>query len=583
MARTTTTASASRPATPGWLVTTTGLLLLAVEIAVLPGAASPFRTVKDTLALGGLAALVGTAVVVMLAGGRLRLPGGRLPVVLALYPLLVALSSVWSASPRHALLAAAAAGVWIAAILWIATLHDAERRRLIAWAVLGGGISAVVTVLQSAGIEVVSVPTVEEGGRLGIVGLAGNPSDVAMGCLFLLPLLLARRPWPRSPRLHWGLVTLLAAAAVLTRTLTGMVALAALLLVWGIHAGAHRRRALVAAVAAGLVLLVIASGAGNRAWWTAKQLASGDVYGALSARTEGWEAAVQMVATHPLLGVGAAQYTRAYYPSRVAWLEHHPTSSRRGGLATHFEWAHNDALQVAAELGLPGVVWLVALLVAIAVRHRRGDPLLPMAAAVTIPFALMHYPTHLAVGLVALALLVAEAAAETDAVDVEVRPRALAAGTAVAVVACAGWVVLWQAQRLRFTAWLGTTRQLVTVAERLEPGDRDQVLTMVEREAARRIQTTPAEAGRLWRVIGRSRLERGDAVGAESAYRTAWALAPHEDAEMGVGLALLAQGRRREAFAPLRRVTRTNPALLKLVPDARLRDQLRSSIRRDRR
>ena len=40
-------------------------------------------------------------------------------------------------------------------------------------------------------------------------------------------------------------------------------------------------------------------------------------------------------------------------------------SSSRGGrgeVASHFEWAHCDPLQVVAELGLLGVLWLAALL-----------------------------------------------------------------------------------------------------------------------------------------------------------------------------------------------------------------------------
>ena len=39
------------PAAPGWVVTACGLLFAAVEIVVIPGAASPFRLPKDALAI----------------------------------------------------------------------------------------------------------------------------------------------------------------------------------------------------------------------------------------------------------------------------------------------------------------------------------------------------------------------------------------------------------------------------------------------------------------------------------------------------------------------------------------------------
>jgi hypothetical protein len=89
-------------------------------------------------------------------------------------------------------------------------------------------------------------------------------------------------------------------------------------------------------------------------------------------------------------------------------------------------------------------------------------------------------------------------------------------------------------------------------------------------------------------MVGQARFARGDANGAETAFRTAMGLWPHEEAEFGLGLTLAAQDRRLrdqglaldarnlrgEAVVHLARVCRTNPALLELIAD----DDLRAAV-----
>ena len=69
----------------------------------------------------------------------------------------------------------------------------------------------------------------------------------------------------------------------------------------------------------------------------------------MSARSDGWTAAAEMALEQPLHGVAAGHFTHGYFPSRLAWLEARSASGRRGELATHFEWAHCDPLQLIAE------------------------------------------------------------------------------------------------------------------------------------------------------------------------------------------------------------------------------------------
>jgi hypothetical protein len=112
-----------------------------------------------------------------------------------------------------------------------------------------------------------------------------------------------------------------------------------------------------------------------------------------------------MLRGHPLQGVAAGHFTHAYFPSRLAWLEARSATGRRGELATHFEWAHCDPLQLAAELGAIGGLWGLALAWSLVRTRPRGDPLPPLAAAAVAPFLLLHYPTHLALGMIPITLV----------------------------------------------------------------------------------------------------------------------------------------------------------------------------------
>jgi len=81
-------------------------------------------------------------------------------------------------------------------------------------------------------------------------------------------------------------------------------------------------------------------------------------------------------------------------------------------------------------------------------------------------------------------------------------------------------------------------------------------------------------------------------MGAETAFRNAMTLWPHEEAEFGLGLALADQDRRLQAQGPvldsrnrrgeaivhLARVCRTNPALLELIAEEELRQAVAEII-----
>ncbi len=104
-----------------------------------------------------------------------------------------------------------------------------------------------------------------------------------------------------------------------------------------------------------------------------------------------------------------------------------------------------------------------------------------------------------------------------------------------------------------------------------EPMRRAQLAAVVERQVLERIERVPGAAPWLWRVVGKARMTRDDPGGAEQAFRSAAALWPHEEAELGIGLALAAQGRRSEALLFLGRVCRVNPALVRQLENPDLR------------
>lgn len=558
--------------------------LLLVQLVVLPGAASPFRTPKTIFALTTILLVAGLGFARRLGRGRLELRWSPLATVLLVLPVLQAVSAIWSASPRLAIAAAIESLIWLLGALWIATLAVRERRVLVDAAVVGAAISGAVLIAQAIGLAVFSLGPPGPSGRLSLTGLTGNPADLSMAAVLLLPLVLASstgpaRPWPR-----WTFAILLTAAATISQTLTAFAAIALVWATWLLQQRARRRWIAAAVTAVVVITIGLATGLDTRIHRQLRRLERGDWYLLLSARSDGWTAAGEMIRDRPLTGTGASNFTYAYYPSRVSWLERTGTVGRRTELATHFRFAHCDPLQLTAELGVPGLIWL-ALLIVVGVRTApRGDPLPPLAAAAFLPFALLHFPTHLAVGLVPLTLILGHLLAAGDRVVIEPRPwpRRIVAAVAVVLVLFAAYREMYG---LMLNLWRGGLSYALTVIDTLDEPQRSQEAAAVEAQILPRLPALPGARPWLWRMLGQARMARGDLSGAESAFRTALGLWPHEEAEFGLGLALAAQdrqlreqgvpidgrNRRGEAIVHLARVCRTNPALLELIDDQDLR------------
>ena len=575
-------AAADRTPAP-WAATLTGLLFLLVQIVLLPGATSAFRLPKEALAAAGIGAIVALGVSVRLRGGDLPLARGPLALTLVALPALQALSSLWAADPRRALASAAVTACWVVAAFWLASLTAVERERVVTLTAIGTTISAVVLLLQAAGLPLL-VLGVSEGSRFRMSGLAGNPADLSTSALLLLPLLLVGAAKHPGSWWRWVVTAVLVTAAVVSQTFTGYIALGLVTLLWLMQRRSARLWAAAAAIAAVAIAVALGAGLGDRVRRQLRQIELGDWYSVMSARSDGWTAAAEMIHEHPLLGVGAGHFDHAYYPSRLAWLERRGAIGRRGELATHFEWAHCDPLQMVAELGTLGGIWMLGLAWALARGRPRGDPLPLLAAAVAAPFLALHYPTHLAVGMVPIALVLGHLLAAQPHWRA---PRLrggwrVAVPVALAAVAVAG--VSWQLRRVALDVWRADLERRLVIAYSLQdPSQRAQLAATVESQVLPRVGRLPGAAPWLWRIVGKARLTRDDPRAAEQAFRTASELWLHEEADMGLGLALAGQGRRSEALVPLGRVCRVNPAVARQIQDPDLRRAVQDLTRARRR
>ena len=224
-----------------------------------------------------------------------------------------------------------------------------RRRILQVLALAIGGIGALA-LLQFIG----AVP-LELGGQPGRppVSTLGNPNftaaAVSLGAPLVLYLWLAH---PRHRRLTIGLGVVVLTALIAADSLLGWVAVTAGLLAFAIARFGtrwHRPRGWIIAVTplatpiAGLAVVAIGSAAGS---------ATAQV------RTLAWEAGGGMVATHPVTGVGVGRSFAYYHQFRP------PASVIADGPDRAVDSSHAWLVDLAATLGLVGVVLYVSLLVA---------------------------------------------------------------------------------------------------------------------------------------------------------------------------------------------------------------------------
>ena len=231
-------------------------------------------------------------------------------------------------------------------LLMVNSVRSVKALRALSWLILWAmGYVAARGVLDFA-----SGTNLVKGERLhgSISGLMGNPNDLAMNMVTFLPLavMIAIARGRAVPRVAAGVIAALMTATILfTKSRAGLLGLAAVLLVLVIEGRKLRPGLGVAA----LVALLLATPFMPSWFWVRLGSITNpaqDESGSRQARKdlmwEGWQTFVE----HPLTGVGAGQFKNYNPPDRLEpWRE-----------------THNVLLQVAAELGVFGLLVFLLLL-----------------------------------------------------------------------------------------------------------------------------------------------------------------------------------------------------------------------------
>jgi O-antigen ligase len=164
-------------------------------------------------------------------------------------------------------------------------------------------------------------------------------------------------------------------ALAATQTLTSLVAaVAGSLVLWA--ALLPRRRLLVFAAAAAVALVlvgVLVRPLRERVVGLRQAVTSGEAINeALSGRLDGWRVALRLLRDHPLAGVGFGAYRAEFAPAKLALVKE-GVPFFAGHLNPSFANAHDEYLEIGAELGWPGVLalgWGIALVLRAAWRTR---------------------------------------------------------------------------------------------------------------------------------------------------------------------------------------------------------------------
>jgi len=209
--------------------------------------------------------------------------------------------------------------------------------------------------------------------------LLGNPSDVAG---FFLPVVLAVAALAVTDRrrrpIFLALAVLVAGLVVNTRSLTTVFAMIAALFVL---ATLISRKAFVAAVTVSLcgAALLLFYGPLRSKLRDAAEDWKAQRYGRLfTSRLPAFAAAWEMIADHPVAGVGPGCFKFDYFDYKLRAETRHPWMLDSEARQGNFAEVHNDHLQVSAEMGIPGYFLFLAglaLLGSCSFKRRPNDAL----------------------------------------------------------------------------------------------------------------------------------------------------------------------------------------------------------------
>jgi tetratricopeptide (TPR) repeat protein len=398
-----------------------------------------------------------------------------------------------------------------------------------------------------------------------------------------------------------GAVALQVAFVAVTRTRSAILGLlvAAMVVAWAwpVPSGDERRRRRLAVVLAAVVVAV-GLGVAGRHWLAPPPPDAARSTAAAATSVQGrlaiWRNTLVMIREHPAIGVGLANHRLAYPPyARRAAIDPLYSPSH------HLDYAHDDYLQLAAELGIVGVIGLGVLALGVARLARQAhaaardapEAALALAASASIAGlltdAVFSFPAYLALPPWLLAVDVAVLACLARPATGAHGFLAAAPGQRVLVTLVAGFalgiVALNHARWLTADAAVARMREAETRgdwasarlhadrARSLHPARSDGWFTAgtaiyalgrpVEGSTllAEAVRRAPHDFNALAN-LGFARGEGGDFAGAVDALRKANALYPgRAEIDLRLGLALEAMGDKAGALESYRRAESERP------------------------
>lgn len=194
-----------------------------------------------------------------------------------------------------------------------------------------------------------------QGGRLGGPpdGLFSNPNDFALGMVVFMPIAIVGALTPRNPVL-WRMfaaasVVLMAAVTVLTKSRGGALGLVVVLAAMVVLT-CRARPAFAITVLAGMLIATPFTPASFWSRMTSifdSELDAREFTGSREARRTVMQEGIQTFLERPLTGVGAGQFRNYNFPGRQE----------------RWRSSHNSLIEVAAEIGIVGLLAFVFLIV----------------------------------------------------------------------------------------------------------------------------------------------------------------------------------------------------------------------------
>jgi hypothetical protein len=598
------------------------LVLLLAPLVVDTSAEAAFDAPKRLLMLLGVTIAAAAALILAppaaSAGAALRTwraatPGARAIALLALLTVGLAVAAALL-SPR-ASLSIRALGVLLPLALLLPlgasrVLDAGGSASLLTAFVAGASVDALLSILERLGLlQLFAVESAA--GRGGTGALVGNEGSLALllalAAVASLAVLLRARD--RAWRVAAGTaLVVLAFALAMNASLT---ALLALLVGAAVVATCTLGRRALLVVAGAIVLIGLSAVAvpqlRGRVASAAAAVRAGDWDELLTYRLGPWAAAAEMVRARPLVGFGPGTFAAEFVAQRLAAEQRHQRRFVLPRETSTFGEAHDEYLQLAAEIGLPAAVAALAalgLLLSTLLRRitsadagadggAHDEAVLILALLVTgATAALTWFPLQLAVTAPALLLalgrgwrLLAAGAATPAVIDVSAALRvptpaaessdlaaiathpafrALRTVAALALVAIVGIVELRRYGAERDLARATSAVQGYVATRGIAP---PHVLDEARARALASAGALPNDPRPLLAAAGVDLVAKRpqDAL---VLYRAALALGERAETDLNAGRAFAMLDQRGDAFAAFVRAAWLSPALVPAMPTA---------------